>query len=371
MDHDKQYPNFKDNLRYQCIDPDCLYVAWGGELLPLRNTGLWIGSEKRCPSCRGAVKEYVVNYPSPSINNNRQNIPNRLLLRTTSDTNLDTTTSSPNTLTNHHKETTMFDIRKGSHLIRYESLKFSGGEIQVKLLSPIEMSGDLIISAHLTSSDSIMELALLVDAINRIMGEYTPMSLICPYLPYARQDRVCAKGEALSVRVVANIINSLNFVSVEVWDVHSDVALAVLNNVKNIPQTRFVSKINWNNTILVAPDAGAIKKTMEAAKVMNLPMVKADKIRDVRDGSITGTVVHSDKVDDKNFLIIDDICDGGKTFTELAKVLRPLTTGNIWLYVTHGIFSKGLEVFDGLIDHIYTANPFPGVDTWSKKLTVL
>jgi ribose-phosphate pyrophosphokinase len=73
----------------------------------------------------------------------------------------------------------------------------------------------------------------------------------------------------------------------------------------------------------------------------------------------------------KDFLIVDDICDGGRTFIELAKVLRPWTTGKIYLYVTHGIFSNGLDVFNSLIDGVYTANPFPKVDLNHKLLTVV
>jgi ribose-phosphate pyrophosphokinase len=88
-----------------------------------------------------------------------------------------------------------------------------------------------------------------------------------------------------------------------------------------------------------------------------MPFIQAEKIRDPNTGAITSTKVNIEKhVGDKNFLIMDDICDGGRTFIELAKVLRPLTTGKIMLYVTHGIFSAGLEVFLGYIDEIYCAN---------------
>ena len=114
-----------------------------------------------------------------------------------------------------------------------------------------------------------------------------------------------------------------------------------------------------------------MKKTLEAAKELGLPMVRADKIRSTDTGEITGTVVYSEHIGSKDFLIADDICDGGRTFIELAKVLRPLTDGKIYLYVTHGIFSKGLDVFEGLIDGVYTANPFPKVDLNHKLLTVI
>lgn len=267
-----------------------------------------------------------------------------------------------------------FKVSSGIGTLHYTSFKFSGGELHVKIDNPDILRTDktVTIRAHLTSSESIMELVLLVDAIHRASaGGRATINLICPYLPYARQDRVCAAGEALSLRLMCDIINGLGFNSVTVWDVHSDVAMALLDRAYNVHQKTFVGRVVWDNTVLVAPDAGAIKKTLEVAKATNLPMVRADKVRSVVDGSITGTVVYSEHIGDKNFLIVDDICDGGRTFIELAKVLRPLTNGKIYLYVTHGIFSRGLLPFDGLIDHIYTALPFPGTEYSDKALTVL
>ena len=54
----------------------------------------------------------------------------------------------------------------------------------------------------------------------------------------------------------------------------------------------------------------------------------------------------------KSVLIADDICDGGRTFIELAKVLKERGAAHIHLHVTHGIFSKGKAVFEGLIDTV-------------------
>ena len=257
--------------------------------------------------------------------------------------------------------------------ITYDLVHFSGGELQPKVKENIGKGERVYITAYLTSSEKIMELVLLVDSLRRLCGDGIEMHLLCPYLPYARQDRVCATGESLSLKVMCDIINNLKFKSVTVWDVHSDVSLALLNNAYSTHQRVFVSRVflNRSNTVLVAPDAGAIKKTLETAKALGLPMVRADKIRSVEDGAITGTVVYSDHIGDKDFLIVDDICDGGMTFIELAKALRPLTNGKIYLYVTHGIFSKGLDVFNGLIDGIYTANPFPAVDLNNPILTVI
>lgn len=265
---------------------------------------------------------------------------------------------------------------KRGYSFPFKSFKFSGGEIQVQVGSPPIPFDKITIKAHLTSSDEIFALLLATDALRRDLQARgcwnVPIHLQCPYLPYARQDRVMENGESLGIKVICDLINSLNFATVEVWDVHSDVALALLNNVHNYGPESFVQMIPVvkADTVLVAPDAGAIKKVFKVAKGLGFEMVRADKQRSTKDGSITGTTVYSDHIGINDFLIVDDICDGGRTFTELAKQLRPLTSGKILLYVTHGIFSKGLDVFDGLIDHIYTAKPFPGVGEHAL-LTVL
>lgn len=265
-------------------------------------------------------------------------------------------------------------VRLYHHIKEEENLhkfiKFSGGEIQPTVSN--YGHGMLWIKAHITSSNDIMDLLLTVNAIRQVSPN-EKIHLSCPYLPYARQDRVMEKGEALGVKVMCDLINSMNFETVEVWDAHSDVALALLNNVTNFGPETFVQQIPVTkaNTILVAPDAGAIKKVFKVAKGLGFEMVTASKHRSTEDGSITDTEVHSGHVGNKDFLIVDDICDGGRTFIELAKKLKPLTDGRILLYVTHGIFSKGIKPLEDLFDGIYVAKPFPNVDLTHPLLCVL
>lgn len=257
------------------------------------------------------------------------------------------------------------------------SMVFSGGEVQVRLTTvdpgwSVHEKDEFKVRADLHNANDIMELLLTVDALRRRFGAKRRIHLVCPYLPYARQDRVMQPGEALSLKVMTDLINNLNFESVTVWDAHSDVSIALLNNVKQVEQSALVpfcfAPDERDNIVLVAPDAGAIKKTLKVAQSFGSQMVRADKKRSTVDGSITGTVVYSEHIGKKDFLIVDDICDGGRTFIELAKVLRPLTDGKIILYVTHGIFSKGLEPLLEVIDEILVANPFPGVDLTNPRI---
>jgi ribose-phosphate pyrophosphokinase len=57
----------------------------------------------------------------------------------------------------------------------------------------------------------------------------------------------------------------------------------------------------------------------------------------------------------KSVLIVDDICDGGRTFIEAAKLLYIEGVNNVYLYVTHGLFTKGIQIlYDAGIKRIFT-----------------
>jgi len=214
-------------------------------------------------------------------------------------------------------------------------------------------------------NDDLIHLALLVDAIRR-NHPHVELNLTMPYFPYARQDRVCNPGESLSVKVIADIINAMGFARVFVLDPHSDVVGAVLNNMVQIDITRsiedsFLSLPRWR-CALVSPDAGALKKVYGYAKKINIEkVVRADKNRDVTSGKITGTVVYSEHLGKTNLIVVDDICDGGGTFIPLAQELRKITDGTVSLFVTHGIFTKGIDIVADAYDNVFVVNNMSGL----------
>jgi ribose-phosphate pyrophosphokinase len=242
---------------------------------------------------------------------------------------------------------------------------FPGGECTFKgneLIEAVLNAGSQIqIIAYLYNSDDIMSLLLIVDAVRRLKQD-PKINLQLPYFPYARQDRVCNIGESLSVCVMANIINSLHCERVYLYDPHSDVVGALVNNcdiykLDLLINSREMDGIYGENIVVISPDAGAEKKTREVAKMLKLPFLCATKIRDTLTGDIVSTEIHGD-VNGKNVFIFDDICDGGRTFIELAKVLKEKGANDISLYVTHGIFSQGLDILRPYIKKIYCYHTF-------------
>lgn len=255
---------------------------------------------------------------------------------------------------------------------------FPGGECQVAL-DDIIITAVTQIEAFLDNTDEIMKLLLTVDAIRRINGE-TKIHLTLPYLPYARQDRVCNKGEALSIKVMADLINTLEAEQVHVFDPHSEVASALINNVVITQQDEIALQLRdviyEEGLVLISPDAGAEKKIYRLAKNLHQADIPADVItaskkRDTKTGYITETNLHGD-VTGRNVIIIDDICDGGRTFIELAKTLKKEGAEEIYLYVTHGIFSKGLEALTPYFKHIFCYYTFlPTKELNTEQLTIL
>ncbi|MCK5642660.1 MAG: ribose-phosphate pyrophosphokinase, partial [Gammaproteobacteria bacterium] len=145
-----------------------------------------------------------------------------------------------------------------------------------------------------------------------------------------------------------------------------DVAPALINNCNNISNDRFLQYIISDFEklpILISPDAGSNKKANKLAVDFGFELVKCDKERNTKTGKLSGFEVFTNSLNGKDCLIVDDICDGGGTFLGLAKELKNKGAGNIYLFVTHGIFSKGTEIFRELFSGLYCTNSFSDLES--------
>jgi ribose-phosphate pyrophosphokinase len=277
-----------------------------------------------------------------------------------------------------------YNTDKELELMKYEDFIFPAGEIGLKLdyrNYRIKNSNEIQILARIINSNELIKLAMIKNAILNFV--YDPknikIKLIMPYVPYGRQDRVCVKGEAFSLKVLTDYINFLNFDKVTIYDPHSDVTSALLNNVKIIDQLEIIKNFRsfsnqvFNGGVFVSPDAGSNKKTSKIAGFFeHSDFIRADKLRNLATGEIKETIVYTNDLEGRDVFICDDICDGGRTFIELAKTLKTKNCGKVYLFVTHGIFSKGVDVLlDNGIDRIFTTNSFDSKLKTDENLEVL
>lgn len=227
------------------------------------------------------------------------------------------------------------------------------------------MEEKITVTFTFRKNEDILELLLFADALKHEWRHIHVLNI--PYFPFGRQDRVAIRGECFSLKVICNLINSVGADYVVVTDPHSDVTPALLDNCEIVTQAEVFKDVLNSRTsesrekfYLVAPDGGALKKIYQLSQVLYdcIGVIECSKVRNVKTGEIQETKVHARAMQFEIYdtcIIVDDICDGGRTFIEIAKILKnEKQVKRVVLCVTHGFFTQGLDVFNGLIDEIYT-----------------
>jgi len=244
--------------------------------------------------------------------------------------------------------------------IDFDAFTFSGGEPHIKIKSDLNSAQSVLITHRLTSFNDVGLLLIAIDAVRRMLVE--EIRVCIPYFPAARQDRVMVMGESLSVKVYADLLNQCRLNGVIVFDPHSEVTPAVIDNclvVNNFSFIETILKDLPDNTLLVAPDGGALKKIYKlAAYLKTYDVIECGKTRDVATGKLSGFKVYADDLSGRPCLIVDDICDGGGTFMGLAGELKNKGAGDLYLAVSHGIFNKGTEDLSKHFTRLYTTDSF-------------
>mgnify|MGYP000725002795 FL=1 len=297
---------------------------------------------------------------------------------------------------------------------KYEISRFPDGQQSLRLveggyntfqsLRDSDQAHGIMIKSRLNTFSDLELIICATQALKEVGVKN--IELYIPYCIGARSDRKFMEGGINYVKtVIAPIINSQGYSKVTILDPHSDVLEACINNFEkedNIDLVSFAFKDyflskgfktwspkNFDNVCLVSPDAGALKKVFHVAEKIGYKgeVVIASKHRDLETGKIDYTNVPMSVHDaDKDVFIIDDICDGGRTFIEIAKAVdevRKLSSsvkrehyGKNYLIVTHGIFSAGFDFLVQHFDGIYCTNSVKDVrdgtivDTFSRHKTI-
>ncbi len=262
----------------------------------------------------------------------------------------------------------------------YEISRFPDGQQSIRIVdknyytihSLSEQKTPIVIKSRLNSFKDLELIICANQALKEIGVE--KVNLYIPYCIGGRSDRKFVEGGINYIKtVIAPIINSQNFNKVTIMDPHSDVLEACINNITKY--TNFgvakmaLDDIGYENVCLVSPDAGAYKKIFDVATWFGIDeIITASKVRDVKTGKILKTVVPELSDNNMNYVIVDDICDGGRTFIELAKVIKEQKPdAKIYLVVTHGIFSAGFEELNNYFEMIYTTNSIKDIDNSKIK----
>jgi ribose-phosphate pyrophosphokinase len=263
--------------------------------------------------------------------------------------------------------------------------KFPNGETKLNQVDEIDINFHNVITFIYESDQDLINLMILkqwLDYNYNTNNDYRH-ELELLYMPYSRMDRKIDYHEP-TLHTMLNYLKYLNFNGYIVYDPHSNEELYnylgfhVVNQLRctrgeiayeNIHKFNIFNYTRNNNITVLAPDKGAEKKSLEIANYYDLPFMLALKVRDVITGNITDTQILGN-VKDKNLFIFDDIIDGGATFIELARVAKANGANDLYLYATHGIFSKGTSELEKYFKHIFVYHTFIK-ECDSENITVL
>lgn len=278
--------------------------------------------------------------------------------------------------------------------IKFEVSSFPDGQQDLRILETTLRYITVTIKSRFNSFKDLELIICATKALKRLGA--TVIHLEIPYILGARSDREFqVGGTSYLVDVVTPIINAQGYTTVTALDPHSDVAAACINNFKYDNNVKLVEFAlydihmdmyrkdlgDWGsvdsfyklkvrgkeNFILVSPDAGANKKIYKVAEAIGYTdeVITCSKHRD-ENGRLSkvkvpmGTLWESGK----DAIIIDDICDGGATFLNIAKEMKANGwKGKIYLIVTHGIFSRGFSELNKYFDGIYCTNSVKDIPT--------
>ena len=242
--------------------------------------------------------------------------------------------------------------KKVMQTIPIEVSIFPDGQRHVTLVPKGLMTKNMhyCLTTSIKSADDLFDIALVRGTIP--WGAYCALQV--EYLMGARMDEAIDKFQPCTAEVVGDMLISMQFDVIAVLDCHSEDALKYLggtavNILPKLEVRKYLERFDSHDTVIIIPDDGATERVECMVDGQGFDLVQCYKTRSRSDGKLSGFGIEAptDRVDGKVCVIIDDICDGGGTFTGLASVLRDAGAKAVHLWVTHGIFSKG-RALEGL-----------------------
>jgi ribose-phosphate pyrophosphokinase len=242
---------------------------------------------------------------------------------------------------------------------------FSDGEIYVQIQDSIR-GDDVFIIQPLCNpvNENLMELLIIIDAFKRASAK--TITAVIPYYGYARQDRKTSGREAITAKLVADLLTTAGATRVLTMDLHTGQIQGFFNIlVDHIYSTPIIvshlKKLNLppEQVVAVSPDTGGVQRTRALAKQLNCPLAIIDKRRTRHNEVIADHVIGD--VKDKICIMFDDIIDTAGTICEASKLLVQEGAKEVYVCAAHPIFSgpalKRLE--EAPIKEVIVTNTIP------------
>lgn len=216
-------------------------------------------------------------------------------------------------------------------------------KLDAELITEIE-EGSSIIQWQFESEAEIIQVLQLATLCRKVSKHGFKPFLIVPFLPYGRQDKDVSNETTFALNTFLHVLTSSKlFQQISTIDAHNS-EVVFDYGLMNIPANAYLEGVLrlTQPDVICFPDKGA---TTRGYSTEGRPSLHLDKVRNQSTGAIEGLEYNGEMdLTNRVVLIVDDICDGGKTFIEAAKLLYAKGAFRVCLFTTHGIYSKGVKV---------------------------
>lgn len=236
--------------------------------------------------------------------------------------------------------------------IKYSFSRFPDGEVQITLDS-INHKDKVHIICRITNAEELFILMQVCDILKR-HGVIYCISIY--YLMSMRMDRVMDFNRPFSLSIVCKILDSLDAWYIDIFSPHSEVYTHMFKN-NNVSELDCIEKYpDLSKFQILLPDAGATERFY----FYNYEAITCSKVRDLATGKITQIQIDNPEIlTDQPILIFDDLCDGGRTFIEIAKVVRAIKPDiELNIFVKHMVNPKGIENLSSTFNHVWFTNSY-------------
>ena len=262
----------------------------------------------------------------------------------------------------------------GCELGNVKLQQFSDGEIQASYEETVR-GKEVYIIQPTYSSDSIMELMIMLDAAKRASA--SKITAVLPYYGYARQDRKDRPRVAIGAKLVAKMLAAAGANRIMTMDLHADqiqgfFSFPIDHMFASSVFLPYLEAQNIDKLTIVAPDTGATKRANNYAKYLNADLAICYKQRKVANEVSEMTLIG--EVKGRNVIIMDDMIDTAGTMCKAAQMIADQGALSVSAMCSHAVLSGPAyeRISESILKELIVTDSIPlkeGKDT--SKIKVL
>lgn len=252
-----------------------------------------------------------------------------------------------------------------ANFISTDTRVFSDGESKQKLEGKITNNSRVIIvqSLYMPVDTNLFRLLCLISKAKEYTSDIT---VVIPYVGYARQDAEFLSGEIITIKVLGILLKKAGAKKIIVVDIHSTKGLKMLGtqttNVTAVPVlARYFDSMQLENPIVISPDKGGTKRAEHFAKELGCGLLILEKSRDRKTGVVRIKTKKADIVKGRDVIIIDDMISTGGSIVKASEFLKKQHSNKIFAACTHALLVEGAKtkIRKAGVSKIISANTIP------------